>query len=814
MNENNEKKVKDGFSSMTEDKKKLLKGLSEKVRNFTVILSTLRPAIDEKIKEIETLERAGTTATVPADVDGGSAASETAEKPVADMTQPAAEPKEIHTESELVSVEEKTVKPAPIKDTTFQPVENYTGREGTYSRGGERKPYGASGESPSSTSAGFKKKNVSSDKRRSSDDKQRKLSKKAKIQKGYEQGSSGVIYDEISGEIMKIRPRKSSSDKKKTAVATPAAINIDHAVMTSETISIKQLSEKIGKSSTDIIKKLFLEYGLQKTINDDIDFDTAELVSVDYGVTLKLQLQQTSEEKMFAIHGGIESENENNLTPRPPIVTIMGHVDHGKTSILDYIRKTHIAGGEAGGITQHIGASVISVVMNGEKRKITFLDTPGHEAFTAMRARGANVTDIVVIVIAADDGIMPQTVEAINHAKAANVPIIIAINKMDKQAADPEKVLTQLSENGILVEEWSGDVPAVKVSARTGMGIDSLLENILATADYIGIKANPNRSASGTIIEAKLDRGKGPVATVLVQNGTLKTGDFIVAGTAVGRIRAMFDDKGKTIVSAPPGTPVSVLGLQDVPNAGDKIMVVDEKLSKQVAEERKNREKISRLKTRSKEDIFKQIEEGKSKEFNIIVKADVKGSVEAVKQSLSQLSNDEIKVNIVHSGVGAINESDVTLADTTSAMIVGFNIRPDNGAKNLAEKSGVEIRLYRVIYDAINDLDAAIKGMSEPVSRETCLGRAEVRHIFHISGVGTVAGCYVKDGKITRNAKIRLLRDDAVVVETTIAGLKHLKDDVTEVTKGYDCGICLSKYNDVKENDVIEAFVTEEVRQS
>ena len=702
----------------------------------------------------------------------------------------------------------KEEKKAPVSDVTFRPVVQEREKFRDITTGNA----GYTHEKPGQKDDGFKKKApVQLDKKKIDD--KRKLNKKARIQKGYEQGSASVEYDEISGEIMKIRARRSNTDKKKQAPQTVVTV-IDHAVLTSDTVSIKQLSEKIGKGVSEILKKLFLEFGVIKTINDSIDFDTAELVSSTFGITLELQQEQTSEEKLYAFHD--EDENDANLVTRPPIVTVMGHVDHGKTSILDYIRKANVATGEAGGITQHIGAYTISVPYEGEDRSITFLDTPGHEAFTAMRARGANITDIVVIVVAADDGIMPQTIEAINHAKAAKVPIIVAINKMDKPTANPDKVLQQLSEHGIYVTEWSGDVPAVRVSAKTGLGIDELLENILFAADYSELKANPARSAKGAIIEAKLDKGKGPVATVLVQNGTLHTGDFIVAGTAIGRIRAMFDDKGKSVNSALPSTPVSILGLQDVPNAGDQIMVVkDEKLSKQVVEERKNREKIEKLKVRkvTLEDVFNKIEEGKFKELNLILKADVQGSVEAVKQSLLRLSNDEVKVHVVHAGVGAINESDVTLADTTDAIIIGFNIRPDNNAKALAEKIGVDVKLYRVIYDAINDVTLAIKGMLAPTYKETYLGRAEVRQTFHISGVGTIAGCMVKDGKITRNAQVRLLRDGVVIVETTISSLKRMKDDVKEVNSGFDCGVGLEKYNDVRENDIIEAFIMEEVKR-
>lgn len=638
------------------------------------------------------------------------------------------------------------------------------------------------------------------------------LNKKEKIKKGYEQNHSSVEYDEVSGEIMKVRVRKSSGDKKKTNIL-PTQTVITHAIINSENVTIKQLSEKIGKTVPEIIKKLFVELGMIKTINDNIDFDTAELIAAAFNITLELKAEQSSEEKLISFHSDDVEEDPASLVIRPPIVTIMGHVDHGKTSILDYIRKANVASGEAGGITQHIGAYTITVPYDGESKQITFLDTPGHEAFTAMRARGADITDIVVIVVAADDGIMPQTLEAISHAKAAKVPIIVAINKMDKTGVNPDRVLQQLADNGLVSEDWMGDVPTVRVSAKTGMNIDKLLENILVTAEISELKANPSRSAKGTIIEARLDKGKGPVATVLVQNGTLKVGDFVVAGTAIGRVRAMFDDKGRQVTSAGPSMPVFILGLQEVPNAGDQMMVVkDEKLSREVAEERKAREKIEKaqIKKATLEDVFSRIEEGKMKDLNLILKADVQGSVEAVKQSLLKLSNDEVKVHIVHSGVGAINDSDISLADTTNAIIIGFNIRPDSNARASAEKIGVDIRLYRVIYDAINDVEKAIKGMLAPTFKEVYLGRAQVKQIFKISSVGTIAGCNVKDGKITRNAKVRLLRDGVIIAETTISSLKRMKDDAKEVLAGYDCGIGLDKYNDIHEDDIIEAFTMEE----
>ncbi|MFA6766745.1 MAG: translation initiation factor IF-2, partial [Clostridia bacterium] len=554
------------------------------------------------------------------------------------------------------------------------------------------------------------------------------------------------------------------------------------------------------------------DLGILKTINDTIDFDTAELIAAEFNVMLEKQITKTGEELLTELFEENTIEDEKNLARRPPVVTIMGHVDHGKTSILDYIRKSNVASGEAGGITQHIGAYTIKV----NDSKITFIDTPGHEAFTAMRARGANVTDIVVIVVAGDDGVMPQTVEAINHAKAAGVQIIVAINKMDKQQANPDRVLQQLAEHEILVEEWGGTVPAVEVSAHTGMGIQDLLENIVTVAEIMELKANPSRTAKGVIIESRLDKGTGPVATILVQTGTLKVSDFIVAGTATGKIRAMFDDQGKRVTQAPPSTAVSILGLQSVPNAGDQIFVVnDEKLSKKVAEERKNKEKIEKLKIKkvTLEDVFNKLEEGKTKDLNLIIKADVQGSVEALKQSLIKLSNEEVKVNVVHGGVGAISESDIMLADTSDAIIIGFNIRPDNKAKALAERSEVEIKLYKIIYDVIDDIDKAIKGLLAPKFKETYLGTAEVRAVFKVSGAGSVAGCMVKDGKVMKNARVRLIRDSVEIFDTTIASLKRFKDDVREVAAGFECGISLDKYNDIKEGDVIEAYLVEEEKQ-
>ena len=573
---------------------------------------------------------------------------------------------------------------------------------------------------------------------------------------------------------------------------------------------MKELSEKIGKPAAEIIKKLFI-LGIMATINQEIDFDTCSLIASDYGIELEHNVAKTFEEVLQESSDEVDESTE--LVERPPVVTIMGHVDHGKTSLLDAIRNSSVTEGEAGGITQHIGA--YTVTCNG--RTITFIDTPGHEAFTSMRARGAQVTDIVILVVAADDGIMPQTVEAINHAKAANVPIIVAINKMDRETANPERVKQQLTEHGLVSEEWGGDTICVPVSAKTQMGLDSLLEMVLLEADVLELKANPNRLAKGTIIEAELDKGRGPIATVLVQNGTLKIGDTIVAGTAYGRVRAMVDDKGKRVAKAGPSQPVEVLGFSEVPAAGDILNVAEiDKLSRQVAEERRDKQKAEQLKNLSKvslDDLFSQIAEGQIKDLNIIVKADVQGSVEAVKQALEKLSNDEVRVRCIHGGVGAITGSDIMFASASNAIIIGFNVRPDAAARAAAEKEKVDMRLYRIIYNAIEDIEKAMKGMFKPVYEENTLGRISVRDTFKVSGVGTIAGAYVQDGKVTRNAQIRVVRDGIVIHEGKIASLKRFKDDAKEVAAGYECGIGIENFNDIREGDTIEAFEMVEVKR-
>ena len=609
-------------------------------------------------------------------------------------------------------------------------------------------------------------------------------------------------FDENKTGYRKLRKPKQKKEEQSNF------IKIEKAVITKEFTPIKELSEKLGISAVEITKRLFKE-GITKTINDSIDFDTAAFIADDLGIEVTLKLEKSAEDLMNEGFAD-ESQDGEKLVKRPPIVTVMGHVDHGKTSLLDKIRSANVAEGEAGGITQHIGA--YSVEIHGNK--ITFIDTPGHAAFTAMRARGAQVTDIAVIVVAADDGIKPQTIEAINHAKAAGVDIIVAANKIDRPHIDLDRVRQQLSEQNILVEEWGGDVIMVPVSAKTGEGIEKLLESILLVAEMAELKANPDRKARGTVIEAKLDKGKGPLATVLVQNGTLHVGDNIVAGTVVGRVRAMINDKGSMVKTAGPSDAVSVLGLEDVPNAGDAIFAVDEeKLSKLVAQERRNKEREEMIRSQQKvtlDDLFSKISEGELKNLNLIIKADVQGSAEAVKQSLTELSNDEVKINVLHAAVGAINETDVTLAESSNAIIIGFNVRPDSKAKVQAERNHVDIKLYRIIYDAIDDITKAMKGMLAPKFEEIYTGKAEVRDTFKITGVGMVAGCYVTDGKIVRQAKLRIYRNDVMICEGNVLQLKRFKDEVKEVNQGYECGISIEGFNDIKVGDFIESYIVEE----
>ena len=575
-----------------------------------------------------------------------------------------------------------------------------------------------------------------------------------------------------------------------------------------DTITVGELAMRLKATAGEVIKKL-MSMGVMASVNEEIDFDTAFLVGEEMHAKVEREVVVTIEERII----DDSEDTDTDLQPRDPVVVVMGHVDHGKTSILDYIRKTKVTAGEAGGITQHIGAYRVDV----DGQKITFLDTPGHAAFTSMRARGAQITDIAILVVAADDGIMPQTVEAINHAKAAGVSIIVAINKMDKPAANPDRVLQQLTEYELVPEEWGGDVICVPVSAKTRQGIDDLLENIQLVAEVSQLKANPNRLAKGTVIEARLDKGRGPVATVLVQNGTLHTGDILIAGTAVGRVRVMTNDRGQTVEDAAPSTPVEITGLADVPDAGDIFNAVeDERLARELVEQRRQEAKEEQFKSYQKvtlDNLFSHIEEGDIKELPIIIKADVQGSVEAVKQSLEKLSNDEVRVRVIHGGVGAVSESDVMLANASNAIIVGFNVRPDPVAKLNADRDNVEIRLYRIIYDAIEEVQQAMKGMLAPKYRDVDLGRAEVRQVYKISGVGAVAGCYVQDGKVTRASNIRVVRDGIVVADDKIDSLKRFKDDVKEVVSGYECGISLQKFSDIKEGDIFEAYTVEEYRE-
>ncbi len=573
-------------------------------------------------------------------------------------------------------------------------------------------------------------------------------------------------------------------------------------------ISVGELASRMKKTAVEVIKQL-IKLGVMASVSDLIDYDTAALVAMELGCKVEKEVVVTVEERLIDDH----EDREEDLVPRAPVVVVMGHVDHGKTSLLDRIRQANVASGEAGGITQHIGAYRVSI--NGSP--ITFLDTPGHEAFTSMRARGAMVTDIAILVVAADDGIMPQTVESINHAKAAGVSIIVAINKMDVQGANPDRIKQQLTEYELVAEEWGGDTMVCPISAKTGEGVEDLLEMVVVAAEMRELKANPNRAAKGTVIEARLDKGRGPIMTVLVQNGTLRQGDVIIAGTAVGRVRVMTNDRGERVTEAGPSIPVEITGMSEVPGAGDVFNAVeDERMARELAEERKQQKKDQLLGSARKvslEDLFSQIKQGELKDFNIIVKADVQGSAEAVKSSLEKLTNEEVRVRVIHSGVGAISESDVMLAATSGALIVGFNVRPDNAAKDSAARANVDMRMYRVIYDCINEIESAMKGMLAPKFREAIIGHAEVRQVYKVSKVGTVCGCYVSDGKIQRGCKVRVLRDNIVIHEGDLASLRRFKDDVREVVTNYECGMQVEKFNDIKEGDVFECFVMQEVKR-
>lgn len=587
-----------------------------------------------------------------------------------------------------------------------------------------------------------------------------------------------------------------------------AAKKVQLKVMIPDEINVGELAQRLKRTAADVIKEL-MKLGVMASISENVDFDTAALVADEMGAKVEKEVHVTIEERLFD-----ESEDkEADLVPRDPVVVVMGHVDHGKTSLLDAIRKTKVTEGEAGGITQHIGAYRVQV---GDK-PITFLDTPGHAAFTSMRARGAQVTDIAILVVAADDGVMPQTIEAINHAKAADVPIIVAVNKIDKPGANPDRILQQLTEYELVPEEWGGDTVVCQISAKYGQGIENLLEMVLLTAEVQELRANPNRQAKGTVIEAKLDKGRGPVATVLIQNGTLRTGDVIIAGTAVGRVRAMTNDDGRKIQSAGPSVPVEIIGLAEVPGAGDIFYAVDdERMARALVEQRKEKEKEERNKNFHKvtlDNLFDSIQEGQIKELNIIVKADVQGSVEAVRTSLEKLTCDEVRVHVIHGAVGAINESDVMLASASHAIIVGFNVRPDRAAADSAQQQGVDMRMYRIIYDCIAEMEQAMKGMLAPKFKEVVLGHAEVRETFRVSGVGIIAGCYVQDGKIQRSTQLRVLRDNVVIHEGALASLRRFKDDVKEVAAGYECGCGVENFNDIKVGDVFEAFMMEEIQQ-
>ena len=621
-----------------------------------------------------------------------------------------------------------------------------------------------------------------------------------------------VKKQKLKQKSQQYRKQGMRSGKKETEAERLKRIAAERAkkppvITVGDEITVGELASRLKMTAAEVIKKLF-SLGMMVTVNEVIDYDTAEIVATELGAKVNREVVVTIEERII----DDSEDSEEDLQPRDPVVVVMGHVDHGKTSLLDAIRHTSVTETEAGGITQHIGAYRVN--LNGDY--ITFLDTPGHAAFTSMRARGAQATDVAILVVAADDGIMPQTIEAINHAKAANVDIIVAINKMDKPGASVDRIMQQLTEHELVPEEWGGDVICVPVSAKTKMNIDKLLENVLLTAEMRELKANPNRAAKGIVIEARLDKGKGPVATLLVQNGTLKTGDIVVAGSAVGRVRVMVDDRHKKLSTAGPSVPVEITGLDEVPQSGDVFNAVsDEKLARELVEQRKQEakeEQFSQFQKVTLDNLFSSINAGKIKTLNIIVKADVQGSVEAVKQNLEKLSNEEVAVKVIHGGVGAVSESDIMLANASNAIVVGFNVRPDPVAADMAERNGVDMRMYRIIYDCIEEIESAIKGMLAPKYREVALGRIEVRSVFKLSSAGTVAGSYVLNGKVTRNAKIRVVRDGVVMTEDEIASLKRFKDDVKEVASGYECGIGLQKFNDIKEGDIFEAFIMEEYR--
>ena len=746
----------------------------------------------------------------PANTETNEAVEKVEEAPKA-PEQPVSQPKESTTTTTYINPE--MIRRPQQRQDGARPQQGFDrNRQGAPNRNTpNQKPFGmnkgkteAVAPPPAANNFKIDKKKKDAGKAFSKDENKKSLSKRDLFKKGYSYDTT-LENDDDMARYVKVKKAKKESN-------APQYVKIDHAVINSENISIKAFSEKIGKSATEIVKKLF-DMGKFATINDSISFEEAELVAVDYDITLELKVDKTAEDKLKDIIA--DTKDATKLVKRPPIVTIMGHVDHGKTSLLDYIRKTNVVKSEAGGITQHIGAYTID--LNGEK--ITFLDTPGHEAFTAMRRRGANVTDIAIIVIAADDGIMPQTVEAINHAKEAGVAIIVAANKIDKTDGNLDKLKQQMTNYDLLPEDWGGDVMVCPVSAKTGQGVQELLENVLLVAEVLDLKANKKCPATGSIIEARLDKGKGPVATVLVQNGTLKVSDYVVAGTAIGKIRDMTDYSGKRVKEAFPSYAVQVQGFSEVPNAGDIMVAVkDEKLAKKVAQERADKERSemqARSNARSLDDMFRNVDSKDTKVLTLIVKADVQGSVEAVKQSLLKLNDemkdDNVKINIIHGAVGAINESDVMLADTANAVIIAFNVKPEPKAATLAERSGIEIKQYSIIYDAIEDITRALKGMLEPTYKEVVIGHAEVRATFKISNVGTIAGSYVTDGKVARNSKVRLMRGKDIVYEGTLCSLKREKDDAKEVAAGYECGIGLEKFNDIKVGDIVESYILERV---
>ncbi|EOD00623.1 Translation initiation factor 2 [Caldisalinibacter kiritimatiensis] len=623
-----------------------------------------------------------------------------------------------------------------------------------------------------------------------------------------EKSSNTIIKNKKKKEKNKKNKSENIDAKQKSRDNT----NSQNEIEIGDSIVVKELSEKMSVNSNQVITKL-ISLGVMANINQEIDHDTASIIAEEFGFIVvkhedEVASEETNEQEMLDFE-----DKEEDLIERSPVVTVMGHVDHGKTSLLDAIRETKVTEREAGGITQHVGASTVKV----NDKRIVFLDTPGHEAFTAMRARGAQVTDVAILVVAADDGVMPQTIEAINHAKAANVPIIVAINKIDKPEANPDRIKQEITEHGLVPEDWGGDTICVPVSALKKQGIDELLEMILLVAEMEELKANPNRRAKGTIIEAELDKGKGPVATVIVQKGTLKVGDAVVTGTAHGKVRAMIDDKGKRIKEAGPSTPVAILGLSEVPDAGEHLYVVEsDKKAREIAENRKEKIRMEQLKTTQKvslDDLFEQIQKGEVKDLNVVIKADVRGSIEAVKQALEKLSIDEVKVKTIHGGVGAINETDIMLASASNAIVIGFNVRPTSTAINLAKQENVDVRTYRVIYEAIEDIEAAVKGMLEPEYKEVVIGRAEVRATFKVPNVGVVAGIYVQEGKLTRNCGVRLLRDSVVIHEGTVSSLKRFKDDVRELAAGYEGGLGIENFNDIKNGDIIEGYVMEEVER-